>query len=62
MELNSKKIKNMKLAAGYTWQQIAEKMGLNSRQAVYDLILNKRLKSAEKFARVFGVDPKDLIK
>ena len=62
MKLDTQKIKRMKKAAGLTWLQIAEKMGLKSRQAVYDLILNKRLSGAERFAKVFGLDPKDLIK
>lgn len=62
MELDTDKIKRLKTAAGFTWQEIADKMGLPTRQSVYDYIFNKRLKSADKFAKIFGVDPKDLIK
>jgi len=62
MELDTEKIKRLKESAGMTWAQIAGLMGLKTRQAAYDLILNKRITGAEKFAKVFGLDPKDLIK
>ena len=61
MKLNSEKILKLKKLHGLTYQQIANRMGLKHRQHVFDYIKNKRLSGAEKFAKVFGIDPKDLI-
>ena len=62
MKLDTEKIKRLKEARGITYREIAKLMGLNSRQHVFDFIKFKRITGAEKFAKVFGVDPKDLIK
>jgi len=61
MKLNTKKIIRLKKAQNLTWQQLANKMGLKSRQHAYDYILNKRVTGAEKFAKALGVDTQDLI-
>ena len=62
MELDIDKIKRLKEARGLTYQDLAKLMGFNTRQNVFELIRHKRLSGAEKFAKVFGVDAKDLIK
>jgi len=61
MRLNTEKIRRLKEAQGLTWQQIADKMGANSRQYVYEYVRHERVTGAEKFAKVFGVEPIDLI-
>ena len=61
MKLNVKKIKELKKAQNLTYDEIAERMGLNSKQHVYDYIANERVTGAEKFAKVFGIDPIELI-
>jgi transcriptional regulator with XRE-family HTH domain len=60
--LDTDKIERLKKLHGYTYDDLARKMGLNSRQHVYDYIKHKRIAGAVKFAEIFGVDPKDLIK
>ena len=62
MKLDTDKIKRLKEAQNLTYQDIANKMGLKSRQHVYDYIKFERISGAEKFAKVFGVNPIDLIK
>lgn len=62
MKLDTEKIKRLKDAAGLTYADLAKRMGLKSRQHVFDYITNERITGAEKFAKVFGVDAKDLIK
>ena len=62
MKLDTDKIKRLKKSRNLTYQDIAGLMGFNSRQHVYEYIRHKRISGAEKFAKIFGVDAKDLIK
>jgi len=62
MKLDIEKIKRLKKSRNLTYQDIADMMGFKSRQHVYEYIRYARITGAEKFAKVFGLDPKDLIK
>ena len=62
MELNINKIKDIKRVLGFTWLEIAQQGGLKTKQAVYDKLKPKRIKSAEFFGKIFNINPKDLIK
>jgi hypothetical protein len=62
MKLNRNKIYQLKKAFGLTWAQIAEAGGLKFRQHAYDKCKRGSLPdSAEFFARIFNLDPKDLV-
>jgi len=61
MKLNVEKIRRLKKAQNLTWQEIAHKMGANSRQYVYEYVRHERITGAEKFAKVFGINAIDLI-
>ncbi|MCJ7507858.1 MAG: hypothetical protein MUO85_03905 [candidate division Zixibacteria bacterium] len=62
MELNIKKIKKEIKRLGLSYQDIADKCKLNSRQQIYYYLKSKSLKGAEIFAKILDIDPKDLIK
>lgn len=62
MELNTEKILEIKAVMGFTYQDLADRMGFKHRQQVHDLIKQKRIWAADKFAKVFNMDPRDLIK
>jgi len=62
MKLNVKKIRQLKKAKGLTWNEIARLAGLNSRQAIFHFVRYERISGAELFAKVFKINPKDLIK
>jgi hypothetical protein len=62
MELDVDKIKRIKEALGLSWNDIAVKGNLNSRQHAWDKYRRKSIKSAEFFGRIFNINPKDLIK
>ena len=62
MELNQDKILQLKKAWRLTWDDIAEQGNLNSRQHAFLKWKNKSVRAAEFFAKVFNMDPKDLIK
>ena len=62
MELNVDKIIQIKRTIGLTWQEIAKIGGLKSRQHALSKCNKRSLRSAEFFAKIFHMDPKDLIK
>jgi len=62
MKLNKKKIENIKNAMGLTWEDVASKGKLKTRQAAYFKWRNGSALQAEFFAKIFNIDPKDLIK
>ncbi len=50
-----------------TYREIAHALDMKDRQQAHELISNKRLGAADKYAKAFGkfgfkIDPKDLIK
>jgi len=61
MKLNTKKITKIKSALGLTWDDIAKKGGLKSRQHAWEHFNRGSIKSAEFFAKIFNINPKDLI-
>jgi hypothetical protein len=62
MELDTEKIKKIKEALGLTWEQIAIKGGVNTKQQAWEHFNRGSIKSAEFFGRAFNFEPKDLIK
>jgi hypothetical protein len=62
MELNTEKIDQLRIVFGYTWQDIADKGGLKSRQHAWEKFKRRSIKSADFFAKIFNMNPKDLIK
>jgi len=67
MELDIEKIKHIKKMLNLTYREIAEILGMDSRQQAHELIANRRLGAADKYAKVFTakgfpINPKDLIK
>ena len=62
LKLNKEKIKALKDVHGYSWQDIADIGGLNSRQNAFAKYANGGVvKSAEFFGSIFNMKPKDLI-
>jgi len=61
MKLNSKKVKREMERLGLTYQEVADKAKLNSRQIVFYYLKAQSFKSAEMFAKILNYDPKDLI-
>ena len=61
MKLDTEKIKELKRQSGLTWIEIAERGGLESKQAAFEKAKGG-IKNAEFFAKVFGVKPQELIK
>ena len=62
MELDQERVKQIKKALNMTWQEIADKGGLNFRQHAYLKYHHKSVRAAEFFGKVFEMNPKDLIK
>ena len=61
MKLNAEKINLQRQKQNLTWEQVAKLGGLSSRQQAHRKWKNKNVKSAEFFAKVLGVDAKELI-
>jgi transcriptional regulator with XRE-family HTH domain len=62
MKLDSKKVRRLKKLHKLTWQQIAQKTGLKTRQAAFQIVSKERIGGADVFAKLFKLDPRDLIK
>ena len=61
MELDVDKITRLRQAQGMTLKDVADRMGLKTRQHVKVLLDYKNPRNAERFAKVFGVDPMYLL-
>jgi len=61
MKLNTEKIKNELERIGETQVWLAGKLGV-TRQRVNQILVAASLRNAERIAKVFDLDPKDLIK
>ena len=62
MELNTTKILREMKRLGLTYEEIAKKAGLKSRQSAFYLLKSKSIHGAGPFAKALDVDPKDLLK
>lgn len=62
MKLDTEKIRTLKREANLTWDDIARIGGLEHRQTAYDKWARGNPAAAEFFARVFDIEPKDLVK
>ena len=62
MELDQKRVLQLKKAFRLTWKDLANRGGLNSRQHAFLNWKNKSVRAAEFFGKIFDVNPKDLIK
>ena len=60
LKLNTQKIKTEMDRVGISEAQLADKWGV-SRQAVWDFFNRRPITQADRFAKEFGLDPKDLI-
>jgi hypothetical protein len=61
MELNIEKINNELNRIGKTKYWLAKKIGTSTQLVLY-WFSSKSLRGAEPIAKVFGIEPKDLIK
>jgi hypothetical protein len=62
MELDKKKIQRIRKSLGLTWMEIAKRGKLKRRQDAFERYKKGSLRSAEFFGKIFGINPKDLIK
>ena len=60
LKLNVEKIRIEMDRAGIDEIELASRWGM-TRQGVYDFLQRRPITQAERFAKVFGLDPKDLI-
>ncbi len=62
MELNVKKIKKELKRIGWSYEGLAQKSGIGTKQAVFYYFKSKSIRGAELFGKALGIDPKDLLK
>ena len=62
MKLDKEKIQRLKKVYGFTWADISKAGKLKSRQAAFYKWRDGSALQAQFFAKVFDLDPKDLIK
>lgn len=60
-KLNKTMVEDIRRQRGFSAVELQKILGMRSRQAYYVMLANGSLKHVKLLAKIFGVDPKDLI-